>query len=41
LFQQLRARDKINVTGNNGNLLVMSFLMDEVWIFEEELILII
>jgi hypothetical protein len=41
LFQQPIACDKSNIVGNNGNLLVMIFLMDEVWIFEEELILIV
>jgi len=41
LFQQPIACDKIDIIGNNGNLVVMIFLMDEVWIFEEELILIV
>jgi hypothetical protein len=35
LFQQPIACDKLDVIGNNGNLVVMNFLMDEVWIFEE------
>jgi hypothetical protein len=41
LFQQPIACDKSNVIGNNGNLVIMVFLMDEVWIFEEEVILIV
>jgi hypothetical protein len=35
LFQQPIACDKLHVIGNNGILVVMNFLMDEVWIFEE------
>ncbi len=33
--------DKLDVIGNNENLVVIIFLMDEVWIFKKKIIFIV